>query len=111
MLTASLVLNLAVLVPVCAGLLLRARWTEPAFGPPTPARGVLLSVYLAIGAASALLLVWPSPAMATALLGVQVLYKLSTPLTVGTLRNPVVLSNLAIAAVHGITISDLGQLG
>jgi hypothetical protein len=45
--------------------------------------------------------------MVTALLGVQVIYKLTTPFTVGTWRNPVVLSNLAIAAVHTATLTML----
>jgi hypothetical protein len=107
MLVVSLALNLAVLVPVCASLLLGASWTLSAYGPPTPARGILLSIYLAIGAASSLLLVRPDPEMVTALLGVQVIYKLTTPFTVGTWRNPVVLSNLAIAAVHTATLTML----
>lgn len=42
------------------------------------------------------------------LLGVQVVYKVGTALTVArALRNPVVLSNLGIAAVHGATITTL----
>ena len=35
----SMLLNLAVLVPVCASLLLSAPWTVAAYGPPSPARG------------------------------------------------------------------------
>lgn len=34
----SLLLNLAVLVPVCGSLLLSAPWTVAAYGPPSPAR-------------------------------------------------------------------------
>jgi hypothetical protein len=71
---------------------------------PRPARGVLLTVYLAIAVASALLLVVDEPRGVAALLGVQVVCKLLTPLTVGSLRNPVVRSNLAIAAVHSATL-------
>lgn len=100
----SLGLNIAVLVPVCGSLLLRAAWCDEAYGPPTPARGILLSVYLAILAASAALLVLPRGDAVVALLAVQIVYKLTTPFTVGTLRNPVVASNLAIATVHGITV-------
>ena len=55
----SLTLNLLVLAPVCAGLLRASPWTLLAFGPATPARGILLSVYLAIAAASMLLLLEP----------------------------------------------------
>lgn len=107
MLTLSLVLNVAVLLPVCAGLLTRAAWTEGAYGAWSPARGILLSIYLAILTVSAGLLLAPDPRMASALLAVQVVYKLTTPLTVGTLRNPVVLSNLGIAAVHLGTLLSL----
>ncbi len=35
---------------------------------------------------------------------VQVIYKLLTPLTVGTIKNPVVISNILIAAFHSITL-------
>jgi hypothetical protein len=101
---ASLVLNIAVLVPVCLGLLAKAEWTISAYGPNTPARGILLSVYLAILFASTGLLVKPVPAMVAALLLVQIVYKFTTPFTVGTISNPVVMSNLAIAAFHCVTL-------
>jgi hypothetical protein len=101
---ASLGLNIAVLVPVCFGLITRTGWTLAAYGPETPARGILLSVYLAILIGSAGLLFKPVPAMVAALLLVQVAYKLTTPFTVGTVNNPVVLSNLAIAAFHCLTL-------
>jgi hypothetical protein len=105
MITVSLLLNLAVLVPVCAGLIADARWTHAAYAGVTPARSILLAVYVAIGVASALLLIRPSvPGVATLLL-VQVVYKLLTPITVGTLANPVVSTNLAVAAVHACTLA------
>jgi hypothetical protein len=104
MIILSLVVNIAVLVPVCTGLLVDATWTRACYGPGSPARQILLSVYMAIGLVSCLLLVVPSPAAVAALLLVQVIYKLTTPLTVGTLRNPVVASNLAIAACHAATL-------
>lgn len=107
MTTASLTLNLLVLAPVCTGLLRASPWTLPTFGPATPARGILLSVYLAIAAASVLLLLRPAPAAIAALLLVQIVYKITTPLTVGTLANPVVVSNLLIAAVHAATLALL----
>jgi hypothetical protein len=110
----SLLLNIAVLVPVTASLILDAAWTRDAFGPKSPARGILLAVYLAILAASVALLVavltTSSPAVLGALAGllaVQVVYKLMTPFTVGSVRNPVVLSNLGIAAVHLVTLVTL----
>ena len=44
------------------------------------------------------------PRMASVLLGLQVVYKVTTPFTVGTLKNPVVISNLVIAATHLVTL-------
>ncbi len=102
--TFSLALNLVVLFPVCAGLLLRGARMTSVFGEWTPARGILLSIYLAIAAASALLLARPDPRMASVLLALQIIYKVTTPFTVGTLRNPVVISNRAIAAAHLATL-------
>ena len=107
----SLLLNLAVLVPVCGSLLVSAPWTVAAYGPPSPARGILLSIYLAIGLLSALLLLRPVPAAVAALLAVQILYKITTPLTTGSISNPVVISNLLIAAVHAATLVVLVQAG
>lgn len=101
----SLALNILVLVPVCVSLLMGAGWTEAAYGPPSPARGILLSIYLAILAGSIGLLFAPIPAMVATLLTLQIIYKLTTPLTVGTLMNPVVASNLAIAAFHAATVA------
>jgi uncharacterized membrane protein (DUF441 family) len=104
MITLSLLLNIAVLLPVTRGIIANAAWVEAAYGPPSPARGIVLAVYLAILAGSALLLWKPLPQMVVALLLVQIAYKLLTPVTVGTLDNPVVLSNLAIAAFHALTL-------
>ncbi len=101
---ASLVLNIAVLVPVSYGLLTNASGSVAAFGADTPARGVLLSVYLAILLCSAGLLLRPVPAMVAALLVVQIAYKLTTPFTVRAFTHPVVVSNIAIAAFHCITL-------
>ena len=104
MITLSLLLNIVVLAPVCAGLITDAGWARASYGAATPARGILLSVYLAIGSVSALLLAFREPKLVAALLLVQVVYKLTTPLTVGTLQNPVVASNLGIASFHAVTL-------
>jgi hypothetical protein len=101
---ASLCLNIFVLVPVCFGLLTKADWTLTAYGPDTAARGILLSVYAAILICSVGLLAKPIPAMVAALLLVQIIYKIATPFTVGSVTNPVVISNLAIAAFHCVTL-------
>lgn len=109
MIKLSLALNVLVLVPVCISLLGNADWTLSAYGPPSPARGILLSIYLAILVVSVGLLFKPVPAMVAALLIVQIVYKVTTPFTVGMLANPVVLSNLAIAAVHAATVATIFQ--
>jgi len=57
-------------------------WAEEGYGPITPARGILLSIYIAILLISLLLLRNPDPKLVTPLLLVQVIYKFSTPLTV-----------------------------
>lgn len=101
---ASLVLNIVVLVPVCAGLFSNAGWTDAAYGPGSHARSILLAVYMAILVASAGLLFKPVPAMVAGLLLVQILYKVTTPFTVGSVGHPVVISNLGIAAFHCVTL-------
>ena len=104
MIVLSLVLNIIVLVPVTYGVATNAPWTEQAYGAASPARGILLAVYLAILAASVVFLFKPIVPAVAALLAIQIAYKVMTPLTVGTLENPVVLSNLGIAAFHAITL-------
>lgn len=104
MILISLLLNALVLIPVCAGLATNARWAVAAYGDATPARGILLSVYAAILLVSLLLLAKPEPKMVAALLIVQIVYKVTTPFTVGAVANPVVVSNLLIAAVHAVTV-------
>ena len=109
LITLSLLLNIAVLIPVCSGLLTHAEWAQKSYGDATAARGILLSVYLSILAASALLLIFRNPAPVAALLLVQIIYKLTTPLTVGTLSHPVVISNVGIALFHIITLWVIWQ--
>lgn len=111
MIKLSLWLNIVVLLPVCSGIMGNANWTAITYGNPTPARGILLSVYLAILLFSMLLLLKPDPKMVAALLLVQIIYKCSTPFTVGTFSNSVVISNLCIAVFHGITVFMLWKSG
>ena len=109
LLASSLVLNVVVLIPVVGSLVGDRGWVSEAYGPRTPARAILLSIYGAILVASALLLLAPgvvdAVGAARGLLFVQVVYKLTTPLTVGTLKNPVVISNLSIAAWHAAVLA------
>lgn len=107
--TLSLVLNVLVLLPVCGSLIGQAARADPAFGPATPARGILLSIYLTILLTSVTLLIHPVASLIAGLLAAQIIYKITTPVTVGTLRNPVVVSNLAIAGFHGVTLWSLSQ--
>lgn len=107
MVVLSLLLNVAVLVPVCAGLVGKAGWAQAAYGEDTPARRILLSVYAAILLLSVALLFHREPRAVAALLAVQVVYKLATPFAVGTLANPVVVSNLGIAAFHTATLAAM----
>lgn len=104
MIVSSLLLNIGILVPVCLGLATDAHWTRASYGDPTTARGILFSIYLSILFASALLLVFRDPRSVAVLLTLQVIYKLSTPLTVGTLQNPIVVFNLGVAVFHIITL-------
>ena len=108
MLVVSLVLNIAVLIPVLVVLAVNGRAAEGAWGPKTPARGITAAVYAAILVASCGLLALYLAgvavlAWAQSLLAVQVIYKTLTVPFVG-LRNPVVLSNIPIAVVHAVTL-------
>lgn len=105
MIVLSLLLNVAVLVPVTYGMATGADWADSAYGPDSPARGIVLAVYLAILVASIGFLFRPVPEMVAVLLAVQIVYKLITPISVGTLGNPVVAANLGIAAFHALTLS------
>ncbi|WP_222843493.1 hypothetical protein [Roseivirga misakiensis] len=80
-----------------------------AAGDFTPARGILLAIYLAILMASVLLLILDKPEFAFALLFIQVVYKLLTPFTVKTIKNPIVISNLFIATFHVFTLVTMIQ--
>lgn len=105
MVLASLLTNVVVLIPVCAGLLMGSDWIADAYGAATAARGILLSIYGAILLVSLGLLFKRDPVFVVPLLLVQVIYKFTTPFTVGSFTNPVVLSNLAIATLHVVTLA------
>jgi hypothetical protein len=111
MLVLSLLLNVAVLLPVCGGLAADAGWARASYGEDSPARRILLSVYMAIGLVSVALLFVRRPVAVAALLLVQIVYKVTTPFTVGTLANPVVVSNLAIAAFNAATLAVTWRCG
>ena len=108
----SLTINIVVLIAVCTVLIAFGN-SEPvvyAWGIQTAGRGILLSIYFSILVASILLLALhiffsnlsAIEHMIAALLSVQILYKISTPVTAGP-ENPVAISNLCISAFHLIT--------
>lgn len=103
----SLALNILVLIPVCSGLLFKADWAAESYGTETPARGILLAIYLTILIFSAVFLVKFDAKMVMALLMVQIVYKVLSPMMVGTLTNPVIISNLFIAAFHAVSVWKL----
>jgi hypothetical protein len=107
MLLISLWLNILVLVPVCLSLLLDRPQMAAVYGPRTQARSILVALYLALLAASGALLIYPDTHASKALLGIQVFYKLLTPITVGDASNQVVLSNVAIALFHAATLLSI----
>ncbi len=104
MILASLILNIAVLIPVCFALLLNKKEMEVVAGVFTPARGVLLAIYTTILLASVALLLFDQPTLAFGLFLMQIVYKYLTPFTVKTVKNPIVISNLFIATFHVVTV-------
>lgn len=100
MIKLSLLLNIVVLIPVCSGIFANANWAIISYGNNTPARSILLSVYLSILLFSIILLFRTDPKMIATLLCVQIIYKFITPFAVGSLSNAVVISNIFIAIFH-----------
>ncbi len=107
----SLGLNIVALVPICSALILDVERVHRVFGAATQGRAILLSIYLAIVVMSAFLLAKPDDKMVTTVLAMQVVYKVTTPITVGTFANPVVISNLGIAVLHSITLLAIHNSG
>jgi hypothetical protein len=108
----SLAINIVVLVPIVVLMAIKSPLVDTAWGPLTEARAILWSIYIAILIASIFLVFMPIASFVAALLAVQVIYKLTTPFTVGSFRNPVVISNLVIATVHAVTlVSIFSEIG
>lgn len=107
MIYVSLLLNILVLLPICLGMLRNATWVAETWGEKTDARAILFSIYFAILAVSTFLLFLPDSKLVAALLLVQIVYKITTPFTVGKWGHPVVVSNLLISAVHLVTLISI----
>jgi len=111
MVTASLILNILVLIPVCLGFIRNNARVQKSAGSFTPARGVLLAMYITIALASIILLTFKDPKLVFALFFLQIVYKFLTPVTVKTFKNPIVISNLLIASFHLITVYTMISTG
>ena len=108
----SLAVNILVLVPIVILMSIKANIVDETWGAMSPARGILFSIYFSILVASIGLAFAPVPAFVAALLSVRVIYKVTTPFTVGSLKHPVVISNLVISVVHVATlVSIFTQVG
>ncbi|MEY4451952.1 MAG: hypothetical protein RLZZ380_1073 [Actinomycetota bacterium] len=103
----SLAVNILVLAPILVLMAIKSPVVDHAWGGFTEARGILMSIYFAILAVSLFLVFKPVPSFVFALLLVQVIYKITTPFTVRSFSNPVVISNLFIAALHIFTLFSL----
>jgi hypothetical protein len=109
MVTASLLLNIIVLIPVCIALLVNYKHMEFAAGIFTPARGILLAMYLTILTASFALLFFTDFKLAFGLFVMQIVYKVLSPFTVKSIKNPIVICNVLIAAFHLVTVYSMIQ--
>ncbi|WP_297337570.1 hypothetical protein [Algoriphagus sp.] len=104
MIIASLILNILVLVPVCLALIGDFKKMKKVAGIVTPARGILLAMYLTILITSFLLLFFQQPLVTFTLFSFQIVYKILSPFTVKSIKNPIVISNLFIALFHLFTV-------
>lgn len=106
---ASLLLNLVVLVPVCFGIAFSKPWVLRTYGTFQDGLKILLAVYLTIFIFSGYLLLFPHQHFILFLLIFQIVYKFLSSLVVKNFSNPVVVSNLLIAAFHTLTVFLLLQ--
>ncbi len=104
MIRVSLGLNILVLSPIVLGMVIGSPIIDRAWEEFTASRGILTSIYFALLVLSTILIIKTIPVFVVPLLATQVIYKVTTPFTVGTLLNPVVISNLAIALLHLVTL-------
>jgi hypothetical protein len=104
MLSLSLVLNIAVLIPICYLMITNNFRMVKTLGEFNPARGILLAIYISILISSIFLLIAPDKKSIIALLAIQIVYKFLTPFTVKTIKHPFVISNILIALFHVLTL-------
>ena len=109
----SLLINIIVLSWVCLILILydESKFVINAWGQSSPSRHILFSIYISILYMSILFLIIyvQNPELLSirymifSLLLFQIIYKLSTLLTM-SINNPIVISNQIISLIHIITI-------
>ena len=104
MFSLSLILNIAVLIPICYLMITNNFRMVKTLGEFNPARGILLSMYISILIGSIFLLIAPDKKSIIALLSIQIVYKFLTPFTVKTIKHPFVISNILIALFHVLTL-------
>lgn len=104
MIRVSLGVNILVLTPIVLGMAIGSPIIDRAWDGFTASRGILASIYFALLVLSTFLIIKTIPVFVVPLLATQVIYKITTPFTVGTLLNPVVISNLGIAVLHLVTL-------
>jgi hypothetical protein len=106
MLRFAFALNVVILVPVCAGFLIKARHMEPVFGADSTSRQILLCMYLALTGLSAYLFFDNKRALllAPAVLGFQVVYKVLSLVLIKDKAVPVYWFNLGVAIFHSIVL-------
>lgn len=104
--TISHLINFLVAGLMAILLISNERHMKKVFGDITPARQILSSLYMAIAVASLVALIAPqySIVIATVLFPIQILYKLSTLVTVSSKSNPVIWCNFVISIVHAISL-------
>ena len=100
MLLVALVLNIVILAPIVVGLTIGGRVIFRVMGTLTPARSSLLAMYLAFLATSILFLFWPLEPGIITLLAIQIAYQVLSAFTVRVLTNPIVITNLLLAAIQ-----------
>jgi hypothetical protein len=79
---------------------------DEAFGTDSPARRILGCLYLTIALASIVPLFKPSLliSICSVLFSLQIFYKLCSFVSLPHIKNPVIASNLLIAALHGVSL-------
>jgi len=104
--TVSHLINVLIAGLMAILLMTNERHMKKVFGDDTPARQILSSLYMAIAVASFVALIVPnySISIALVLFPIQILYKLSTLLTVSSKNNPVIWWNFGISILHAVSL-------